>query len=67
MKQRPGVRKAPDKSRHCAAPPPPIGKHDVVTLSLALDEWAPPAEAEDRILDRIRLAVNFKNAAEPLE
>jgi hypothetical protein len=67
MKQRPGVRNAADKAQLRAAPPPGINQRDIVNLSLAVDEWAPPAEVENRILRRVLQAVNFKGAVKPSE
>jgi hypothetical protein len=67
MKQRPGVRKAPDNAQRHAEPSPGIDQRLSVTLSLAIDEWAPPVEVENRILRKVLEAVDFKGAVEPFE
>ena len=67
MKQRPGVRKAAHKSQRLAVPSDGTGQRQCVILSLALDEWAPPAEVENRILRRVLQAVAFKGAINPFE
>jgi hypothetical protein len=67
MKKRSGVRKAPDNAQRRSAPSPGIDPRQSVTLSLAIDEWAPPAEVEDRILRKVLHAVDFKGSVKPFE
>jgi hypothetical protein len=67
MKQRPCVSKAVDKTQPRGAPCPAIGARDSVSLSLALDAWAPAAEAEHRILRKLLQAVDPQGAAPALE
>jgi hypothetical protein len=67
MKQRPGIREVPDNAQRRAAPSAGIDPRDSVTLSLAIDEWAPPAEVENRILRKVLRAVDGKGADKPLE
>jgi hypothetical protein len=70
MKQCPGVRKARSASRRLAAPPshsPAVDQHHIAALSLAIDEWAPPAEVENRMWRKVLQAVTLSATAKPLE
>jgi hypothetical protein len=67
MRQRRSVSKARDEKPRSDAALPALGQRDSKALSLALDEQAPPAEVEQRILRRILQAVNLKSASPPLE